>query len=118
MKEHIRTSQFKAAISVNSAVIRLYWNIGEMIAQNQALFEGRNKYIEQLAADIKSEFPDLQGFSKRDLFDIIRFYLFYSSDSVQQLAALNPDGYQDLSSPQQLIARVPWGHHFIGQLDV
>lgn len=144
VREHIRSSQIKAALSVNSAVIHLYWNIGEMIANNQALFEGRNNYIDQLATDIKLEFPDLNGFSKRNLFEIRRFYIFYSpisvqqlvalksgsfvkpypsevqmaqkrakNRSVQQLAALNPDGYQHISSLQQLIARVPWGHHLL-----
>jgi uncharacterized protein DUF1016 len=70
VREHIRSSQIKAALSVNSAVIHLYWNIGEMIANNQELFEGRNNYIEQLAADIRLEFPDLPGFSKRNLFEL------------------------------------------------
>ncbi|WP_315823175.1 DUF1016 N-terminal domain-containing protein [Paraflavitalea speifideaquila] len=92
VRERIRSSQVKAALSVNSAVIQLYWNIGEMIAKNQALFEGRNNYIQQLATDIKAEFPDLPGFSKRNLFDIRRFYLFYQSISVQQLVALVPRG--------------------------
>lgn len=66
VREHIRSSHVKAALSVNSAVIHLYWNIGEMIANNQALFEGRNNYIEQLATDIKLEFPNLTGSSKRN----------------------------------------------------
>jgi len=144
VREHIRSSHIKAALSVNSAVIHLYWNIGEMIANNQALFEGRNNYIEQLATDIKLEFPDLTGFSKRNLFDVRRFYLLYSpiserqlaalklgsfgkpylsevqatqkhslNRSVRQVAALNPDGYQSISSVQQLVALVPWGHHLL-----
>lgn len=144
VREHIRSSHIKAALSVNSAVIHLYWNIGEMIANNQALFEGRNNYIEQLAKDIKLEFPGLTGFSKRNLFEIRRFYIFYSSFSVQQAAALKSDsfvkpdpgeaqktqksaksrsvqqaaalipyGYQAITSLQQLITRVPWGHHLL-----
>ncbi len=34
-----------------------------MIADNQALFEGRNNYVKQLAKDLKDEFPDMKGFS-------------------------------------------------------
>lgn len=141
IKEHIRSSQIKAALSVNSAVIQLYWKIGEMIANNQALFEGRNKYIDQLASDIKSEFPDLSGFSKRNLFDIRRFYLFYNSISVQQVAALKLENLtksyksddhlsgefsvrqvvalkestdnQIIIPVQQVVARIPWGHHLL-----
>ncbi|NII26947.1 DUF1016 domain-containing protein [Pseudoflavitalea sp. X16] len=143
IKEQIRSSQAKAALAVNSAVIQLYWKIGEMIAQNQVLFDGRNNYIEQLASDIKQEFPNMPGFSRRNLFDIRRFYLFYSSVSVRQLAALGSTDYQSINSVQQLasidnqpisvrqaaalsstdyqsinsvqqvVARIPWGHHLL-----
>jgi predicted nuclease of restriction endonuclease-like (RecB) superfamily len=141
IKEHIRSSQIKAALSVNATVIQLYWKIGETIAKNQALFEGRNKYIEQLASDIKYEFPDLSGFSKRSLFEIRRFYLFYNSISVQQVVALklenlakphksnddlseefsvqqvvelkNITDNQIINPVQQLVALIPWGHHVL-----
>lgn len=142
IKEQIRSSNAKAALSVNSVVIQLYWNIGEMIANNQSLFEGRNNYIEQLASDIKSTFPNLSGFSRRNLFEVRRFYLLYSSISVQhgaaltnndnqyisakskltaltntssvrQRAALGSTDNQHISSMQQLLVLVPWGHHLL-----
>jgi predicted nuclease of restriction endonuclease-like (RecB) superfamily len=142
IKDRIRSSQAKAALAVNSAIIQLYWNIGEMIANNQSLFEGRNSYIEQLSADIKSAFPDLSGFSRRNLFEIRRFYLLYSpisvqqlaalgsydnqrisqsanlsalldTISVQQLAALGSYDNQRISSIQQLLVLIPWGHHLL-----
>jgi len=139
VKEQIRSSQIKAALSVNTAVIQLYWNIGEMIAHNQVLFEGRNNYINQLAIDIKAEFPDMQGFSKRNLFDIRRFFLFYNTGaakqieepisinststkgtrkktgyrSVRQLAALNAYDNQSFTEYKSLLSRIPWGHHLV-----
>jgi predicted nuclease of restriction endonuclease-like (RecB) superfamily len=142
IKDRIRSSQAKAALSVNSAVIQLYWNIGEMIVSKQALFEGRNSYIEQLSADIKSAFPDLAGFSRRNLFDVRRFYLFYNSISVQQLVALGSYDNQQVSAPSQFmtlnntislrqlvalgstdnqqvnpivpfVSMIPWGHHLL-----
>ncbi len=103
VKERIRSSQIKAAFSVNTALIELYWNIGEMIAQNQALFEGRNNYVDQLAKDIQSEFPGIKGFSKRNLFIIRSFYLFYSRISVQQLAALTRNQQSIIQQPVGLL---------------
>jgi len=127
VKEQIRFSRIKAALSVNAALIQLYWNIGKMIAQNQALFVGRNNYIDQLTKDIHSEFPEIKGFSKRNLFVIRSFYLFYSSASVQQVAALRftdlaktqqivkqtPSEVNDELLVQQLVALIPWGHHIL-----
>ena len=123
VKTQIKSSQAKAALSVNASLIAMYWNIGEMIAENQALFEGRNDYIEQLAKDIQREFPGIKGFSRTNLFSIRQFYLFYRSDSVQQLVGLNETA---LDSVQQAVAlnretpkifdllvQIPWGHHVL-----
>lgn len=139
IKREIKSSQAKAALAVNSALIAMYWNLGAKIAENQSLFEGRNNYIERLAKDLQSEFPGIGGFSKRNLFDVRRFYLFYSADSVRQLVALNTknesnskvqqlvglneassDSLQQLVAPNdrislilQLLAQIPWGHHLL-----
>jgi predicted nuclease of restriction endonuclease-like (RecB) superfamily len=137
VKTQINSSQAKAALSVNTSLIAMYWNIGEMIANNQALFEGRNNYIEQLAKDLKEEFPGIKGFSTRNLFYIRRFYQFFADFSVQQAAALNPENEtkvqqavrllkkggnsvqqpvalnEDLSKIQELLAQIPWGHHIL-----
>ena len=123
VKTQIKSSQAKAALSVNAALIAMNWNIGEMIAENQALFEGRNDFIEQLAKDIQAEFPGIKGFSRTNLFSIRQFYLFYSSSSVQQLVGLNED---DSNLVQQAVAlsektpdilkllvQIPWGHHIL-----
>ena len=49
VKSLIKQGHQKAALAVNTALIQTYWILGERIAQQQALFEGRNSYVEQLA---------------------------------------------------------------------
>ncbi len=102
MKQQIRSVQAKAALAVNSSLIQLYWNMGRMIAENQALFEGRNSYVEQLAKDLRNEFPDISGFSRANLFYIRKFYQFYQDVSVQQLVGLNEK--VETTSVQQVAA--------------
>ncbi len=90
LKQHIRSVQAKAALAVNTSLLQLYWNTGKMIADNQALFEGRNSYVAQLEKDLRDEFPDIKGFSRSNLFYMRKFYQFYAGDiSVQQLVGLN-----------------------------
>lgn len=129
IKQEVRAAQTKAALSVNSALIQLYWKMGKMIADNQALFEGRNNYVEQLANDLRDEFPEMKGFSRANLFFIRRFYQFYAlSFSVEQAVRLNfgddgerpvPDNEEaQLDSVQQavglnLLFAIPWGHHVV-----
>jgi hypothetical protein len=60
IKQQVQSAQAKAALAVNSSLIQLYWNMGKMIANNQALFEGRNNYVEQLANDLRAEFPEMK----------------------------------------------------------
>lgn len=130
IKQQVQSAQAKAALAVNSSLIQLYWNMGKMIAENQALFEGRNNYVEQLAKDLKEEFPDMKGFSKRNIFYFRKLYLFYANSSVQQAAALKVEN-TEVTPVQQLAASgveasvqqavslnwnilgVPWGHHML-----
>ena len=118
IKQQVQSAQAKAALAVNSSLIQLYWNMGKMIAENQALFEGRNNYVEQLANDLRAEFPEMKGFSKRNIFYCRRFYLFYSGSSVQQAVALNQVDTENFPVQQavrleNLLASVPWGHHVV-----
>jgi len=131
LKQHIRSVQAKAALAVNTSLIQLYWNTGKMIAENQALFEGRNNYVAQLEKDLKEEFSDIKGFSRANLFFIRKFFQFYSGESlveqlvrleentttkimVQQLVALNQENpvQQTVRLPMALFL-VPWGHHVV-----
>lgn len=117
IKQQIRSVQAKAALVVNTSLIQLYWDLGEMIADNQALFEGRNNYVAQLEKDLRAEFPNMKGFSRSNLFYIRRFYQFYKDSSVQQLVGLNKNEQTILiQQPVGLISTiysVPWGHHVL-----
>lgn len=131
VKEQIRGSQAKAALSVNSTLIHLYWRLGELIVEKQKENSWGNRVIEQLSHDLASEFPGTSGFSRRNLFDMRRFFLFYNSDSTRRAAAqiafpkvqqavahftdLNnePEINQDFTFVRQLVAVIPWGHNLL-----
>jgi len=133
LKLAVRSTQTKAALAVNSSLIQLYWNMGKMIFDNQALFEGRNNYVNQLVEDLKTEFTDTTGFSRSNLFSIRKFYQFYAAYPVQQLVGLdkpiesspiqqsasqnNPtENMYSVQQPVGLFAilfQVPWGHYVL-----
>lgn len=113
IKKQILSSQQKAALSINKELILLYWNIGKMIFENQSLLEGRNNYIDQLSKDIKSEFPLISGFSRTNLFNIRKFYIFYAENSVQQAVGLEiTDSIRQAVGLKELVL-IPWGHHVL-----
>lgn len=74
--------QAKAAVAVNTALIDFYWELGKMITEKE--HHWGDKLIEQLAKDLKEEFPGIKGFSKSNLAYAKQFYKFYHGPIVQQ----------------------------------
>ncbi|MCL2412592.1 MAG: DUF1016 N-terminal domain-containing protein [Bacteroidales bacterium] len=91
LKTKIRQSQIKAAVRVNEELLRLYWNMGQDIVVRQMESTWGSKFFEKLSNDLRSEFPDMKGFSTSNLYYIKQFYLFYSqgTENFQQLAGEN-----------------------------
>jgi predicted nuclease of restriction endonuclease-like (RecB) superfamily len=63
LKEKIRHARLKTAITVNTELLALYWEIGRTISQQQKQEGWGAKVIEKLAQDLKKEFPDFKGLS-------------------------------------------------------
>lgn len=101
IKQCFAQTQLKAAVSVNTALLEFYWQLGSEIVEKQKNSQWGDGFLAQLSQDLMAEFPDVKGFSKRNLWAIRQWYLFYSSDSaiVQQAAAL--------------LAQIPWWHNVV-----
>jgi len=95
LKKHIRSAQIKAVLAVNRELILLYWQIGQEILERQQQQGWGSKVIERLAKDLKKEFPDMQGFSSRNLKYMRSF----------------AEAWPDEQIVQQLVAQIPWGHN-------
>jgi len=81
LKVRIRQSQLKAAIRVNEEMLFLYWELGRDIVVRQMDALWGSRFFEQLSKELKAEFPDMKGFSWRNLYFMKQFYLFYSQDN-------------------------------------
>ena len=81
LKLKIRQSQIKASISVNTELLKLYWELGKDIAEKQLDSVWGTGFFENLSRDLKKEFPEMQGFSITNLKYTKRFYLFYSQNN-------------------------------------
>ena len=100
LKSKVRTVQLKATFVVNSTLIEFYWDLGKMINEKEAVWG--SKLIEQVAKDLRSEFPEIKGLSRSNLFYARQFYLFYQKVIVQQPVGLFIN---------ELVAQIPWGHN-------
>jgi predicted nuclease of restriction endonuclease-like (RecB) superfamily len=88
IKERIHKSRHDAFKAVNKELINLYWDIGKSIIAKQKELGWGKSIVETLAKDLQKEFPGIQGFSARNLWNMRTFYLTYKEDrKLQPLVA-------------------------------
>jgi predicted nuclease of restriction endonuclease-like (RecB) superfamily len=86
VKERIRSAQYEALKAVNKELVGLYWDIGRMIVERQDVEGWGKAVVEQLAADLRMEFPGVGGFSASNLWRMKAFFEAYSG--LKKLAPL------------------------------
>ncbi len=102
LKSKIRSAQIKAAVAVNSELIKLYWEIGKEIIEKQNREGWGSKVLERVAKDLQNEFPGVEGFSRANIFRMKAFFIAYEkvAQAVRQLESLP-------------IFLIPWGHNIL-----
>ena len=95
LKQRIRSAQLRAGLSVNRELVLLYWGIGRDILERQGKRGWGAKVIDNLAQDLSRDFPDLTGFSARNLKYMRAF----------------AEAWPDELIVQASLAQLPWYHH-------
>jgi len=95
LKSRIRTAQVRAALAVNRELVLLYWQIGRDILARQQQQGWGAKVIDSLAKDLQREFPEMKGFSSRNLKYMRAF----------------AQSYADEQMVQEVLAQVTWYHN-------
>lgn len=95
IKRRIGDSRLRAALSVNRELNLLYWSIGRDILARQNQQGWGAKIVDRLAADLTRLFPEMRGFSARNLKYMRAF----------------AQTWPDAEIVQQLVALLPWGHN-------
>lgn len=94
IKGKIKSAQHRNALAVNDEMVMLYWNIGTVINDHSVW---GNKFIENLARDIKIDSPHAKGYSLRNLKYMSKFAKIYP----------------DLEFVQRSVAQIPWRHNIV-----
>ena len=102
LKSRYRQVQLKAAVTVNTALLEFYWQLGSDILVRQASAAWGQGLLAQISADLTQEFPGVSGFSERDLKYIRQWVQFWGVGSGGE-----PIGQQPVAQLQS----IPWGHN-------
>jgi predicted nuclease of restriction endonuclease-like (RecB) superfamily len=97
LKGRIHTAQQRAALAVNRELVLLYWHIGQDILARQSSQGWGAKVIDRLAHDLRAAFPEMKGFSPRNLKYMRAF----------------AEAWPDAEFVQQAAALLPWGHNLV-----
>jgi predicted nuclease of restriction endonuclease-like (RecB) superfamily len=97
IKTRVQQAQLKALVAVNKELILLYWQIGRAILERQREQGWGAKVIDQLSKDLHTAFPEMKGFSPRNLKYMRAF----------------AQTYPDEHFVQQVAAQIPWFHHCV-----
>lgn len=97
IKARVRAAQYDALRAVNKELVSLYWDIGRMIVERQSDAAHGAAIAEQLASDLRMEFPGMGGYSRRNIFYMREFFL----------------AYRDQPKVQPLVAQIGWTHNLV-----
>ncbi len=99
ISKRYKQSQIKAAIHVNSEMLKFYFELGKEISELSFKAEYGNKFYDKLSKDLTNEMPEVKGLSPINIRYMERFYCLYSKEikNVPQLV--------------EKLSMVPWGHH-------
>ncbi len=98
LKARVRAAQLRAASSVNQELLGLYLHIGKLIVEQVRAAGWGDKVVERLASDLRAAFPEMHGFSRSNLFYMRQVYEAWADAD---------------ETVQQLVGRIPWGHHLV-----
>jgi len=94
----IKSTRYILATRINTSMMQMHWNIGKRLFE-EGLDKGHGaNVVERLSMDLKQEFPNTNGFSSRNLWEMKRFYEFY---------------YQADAKLQRCVAVLPWRHNIL-----
>jgi len=82
IKQRIIDAQYQALKAVNTELISLYWDIGQMIIEKQKGETWGKSVVENLAQDLRNEFPGISGFSASNLWRMKVFYESYCNNEI------------------------------------
>ena len=97
IKQKIELAQQQAIISVNTNLLNLYWEVGNIILGKKEVQGWGTKVIDNLSKDITTAFPGIKGFSSRNLDYMTKFALTYRN-------------YYDIKGE---LSKVSWSHNII-----
>ena len=80
IKQRVLIAQQRAIYAANEEMLRMYWDVGEMLQKNQDADGWDKKTLQRLSVDLKNEYSEIKGFSVRNMQCMIQFFNEYNQE--------------------------------------
>ena len=114
IKQKIHAARMQAALAANSELIALYYELGAQIVDRETGAQWGSGFIDAFSKDLRHAFPEVGGFSAKNLRYCRAFFRFYGNPVIwqQAVAKLGQAAWGGADTElATLLARIPWGHH-------
>jgi predicted nuclease of restriction endonuclease-like (RecB) superfamily len=102
LKERLLKAQIKASVVVNKELHNFYWELGADIVEKQEKALWGSSFLNKLSKDLSEEFPNMKGFSSRNLNYIKKWYQFWNRAEILQ---------RPVAEIKDAIFSIPWGQN-------
>lgn len=102
LKLRIRTERLRVVLASNAAMVLLYWEIGQRVLEKQTLQGWGAKIIDRLAADLQEAFPEMKGFSPRNIKYMRAFAAAWPDHEIVQAALAQLTWYHNIALLEKL----------------
>ena len=118
IKQRVLLAQQRSIYAVNEEMLRMYWDIGGMLQQSQQTDGWGKKTLQRLSVDLKNDYPEIKGFSVRNMQCMMQFFCEYNQEltmiredysAITQPAVAQLEGY-NFTLP---IKHLDWTHNLI-----
>ncbi len=102
IKQRIQQERLRVVLAANSAMVFLYWDLGRMILDRQERAGWGARVIDRLSADLREAFPDMKGFSPRNLKYMRAFAAAWPDRTIVQEALAQVTWYHNITLMEKL----------------
>ena len=107
LSSRYRKSQIKAALKVNSEMLRFYYGLGKDIVSMKAESRWGSGFMKNLSRDLKEQNPEATCFSQTNLLYMKNFYLLYRA--YWEFTPQVEEKLEETSITQQVVEQLPKG---------
>lgn len=115
IRQRVLLAQQRAIYAANEEMLRMYWDIGGMLQQSQDADGWGKKTLQRLAVDMKNDYPEIKGFSVRNMQCMMQFFNEYNQELTMVKDATSSSTQSTIAQPNK--DSKPITQSVIAQLD-